>query len=339
VNQPKTYASASGNEGRKAAWLVARGLAGFAVLWLIFYGTYRTFPYLTSGAEVLYRSKLRQEMSGNMFPAHTHARRVLIFGDSKVMAGFIPFVFDSLATADGLSVSSYNSGYPARSEFVPQLKKMAENKSILPDILLLTKPWRSTQKQKGFDPFNPLPSDHEIADRIFPFRDLVRDTFTFLVASREHGGVRNYYRESRIDEARMLNDRGYYFITERNHYPNYILPDDFHLSTDRPEMAALRVADPASDELTELNAIIQENHIQCFYVPVYLRVGESAAAPDVDQAFADLLQRYTSCKLLGPDYYLYPNRMFSDPVHVNREGARIYTESVYRLLAKQILER
>jgi hypothetical protein len=337
VNQPKTNASASGNQGRKASWLVARGLAGFAVLWLIFYGMYRTFPYLTSGAEVLYLSKLRQEMSGNIFPANSHARRVLIFGDSKVMAGFIPSVFDSLATADGLNISSYNSGYPARSEFVPQLKKMAENKSNLPDILLLTRPWRPTQK--GFDPFNPLPSDHEIADRIFPFRYLVRDTFTFLVAAREHGGVLNYYRESRMDEARMLHDHGYYFITERSHYPNYILPDDFHLSSDQPEMVVPRVADPASDELTDLNAIIQENHIQCYYVPEYLRVGESAAAPEVDQAFAGLLRRYTSCKLLGPDYYLYPNRMFSDPVHVNREGAKIYTESVYRLLAKQILER
>jgi hypothetical protein len=339
VNHLKTYASASGNEGRKAAWLVARGLAGFAVLWLIFYWTYTTFPYLTSGAEVLYQSKLRQEMSGNIFPANSHARHVLIFGDSKVMAGFIPSVFDSLAAADGLNVSSYNSGYPARSEFVPQLKKMAENKSSLPDILLLTRPWRPAQKQKGFDPFNPLPSDHEIADRIFPFRYLVRDTFTFLVAAREHGGVRNYYRESRMDEARMLQDRGYYFITERSHYPNYILPDDFHLSTDRPEKADLRTADPASDELTELNAIIQENHIQCYYVPEYMRVGESAAAPEVDQAFADLLQRSTSCKLLGPDYYMYPNRMFSDPAHVNREGAKIYTESVYRLLAGQIRER
>jgi len=167
LNQPETSAvaaEASGNEGRKAAWLVARGLAGFTVLWLIFYGTYRTFPYLTSGAEVLYQSKLRQEMSGNMFPANTRARRVVIFGDSKIMAGFIPSVFDSLAAADGLSASSYNSGYPARSEFVPQLKKKAENKSDLPDILLLTKPWRPTPKQKGFDVFHPLPSDHEIAD-------------------------------------------------------------------------------------------------------------------------------------------------------------------------------
>jgi hypothetical protein len=337
VKKPVGGVKNSVNEGRKTAWLVARFLAGFAAIWLIFYGAFRTFPYLTSGAEVIYSSKLRQEMSGHIFPANSHTRRVMIFGDSRILAGFVPSLFDSLAAADGMSVSSYNSGYPGRSEFVSQLKQMARNKSNLPDVILLTTPWKSTVK--GFDPFHPISDDYEIAGQIFPFRDLPRDTFTFFSASREHGGVRNYYQEARMEDAKMLQDRGYYFIHARNHFTNFGLPNDFHLDSDQPGQVAVRTADPSSSELSELNAIIREHHIQCYFVPYYEREGRFAAAQEVDHPFADFLQRYTSCKLLGPDYYRYPNHVFADSVHLNREGATLYTEAVYRLLANKIMER
>jgi hypothetical protein len=220
---------------------------------------------------------------------------------------------------------------------VPQLKKLVENQSNVPDILLLTSPWDSTRA--GFSVFRPFPNDHDIVDRLFPFRYLLRDSFSFLISSREHGGVANFYREARLNHAKMLQDRGYYFISEQSHYANNSLPDDFHLGSDRPDRVDLRSADVNSRELSELNAIIREHHIQCYFVPVYERANEAAPAPGIDRPFAELLERYTSCKMLGPDYYLYPNHMFSDVVHLNPEGARVYTEALYRLLAKPVLER
>jgi len=325
------------NENSAAVWLVARGVAGFAVLWLLAYAVFRSFPYLTAGAEVVYQAKLRQEFSGQVFAANSNARRILIFGDSRVLAGFIPSRFDTLAAADGLSVSSYNSGYPAVAEFVTQLKRIASNSAATPNILLLTMPWKSASK--NFDPFHPLPDDHDIADRVFPFHFLIRDTASFFATAREHGGVQAFYRESRENEARMLRDRGYYFISEQSHFPNNRLPDTFHLDSDNPQWVFLRSADPESKELADLNAIILQHGIQCYYVPAYMRAGLAAAAPDVDEDFAALLQRYSSCKLLGPDYYLYPNHMFSDQNHLNSEGAAVYTEAIYRLLAQQLRER
>ena len=325
------------NDIRKAAWLAGRSLLGFAILWAMFYGLFRAFPYLSNGAEVIYRSKLDQELHGSIFPADQGARRVLIFGSSKVLAGFVPDLFDKLAAADGLNVTSYNSGYPALTVFVPQLKEMAQNKASVPNILLLTIPWQSTRGR--FNAFRPLPNDHDIVYRLFPFRDLLRDSFAFVTSSRGHGGLRSFYRESRSNEVKMREDRGYYFISEQSRYPNNSLPENFHLSSDRPDAINLRSADPNSNELAELNTIIQEHHIQCYFVPEYERVGEAAPPPAYDRAFENLLERYTSCKVLGPDYYLYPNHMFSDLRHLNREGARVYTEALYQLLAKPALER
>ncbi len=50
------------------------------------------------------------------------------------------------------------------------------------------------------------------------------------------------------------------------------------------------------------------------------------------QRFAAQVEQATPCKLLGPDYYLYPNRLFADQTHLNQAGARLYTEALFQLL-------
>jgi hypothetical protein len=325
------------NEVLSAAWLAARAFFVFAALWICFYALFRGFPYLSSGAEVIYRSKINQEAYGAVFPESSKGHRVLIFGDSKVLAGFVPSYFDRLSAVDGLNYYSYNSGDPARGSFVPQLEQMTKRESGVPSILLITLPWES--KHENLNVFQLLPDDHEIADRLFPFRFLVRDSFSFLVTSKDHGGPRQYYIESHSNDARMLEDRGYYFISEQSHYPHNNLPDDFHLGSDHPYTVVARTADASSSELDKLNGLVKANNIECYYVPTYARQGEWAPAPGVDLPFAELLRLHSSCKLLGPDYYLFPNRMFSDSVHLNQEGAKAYTLAIYQLLAKEMLVR
>lgn len=324
-------------EGRQIAWSVVKALFAFGLLWFFFYGIFRAFPYLSQGAAVIYRSKLKQEMHGTIYPANFTGRRVLIFGDSKVLAGFVPDLFDSLAASGGANVRSYNSGYPAHPGFVPEFRRMIQNKSSIPNVLLLTNPWAPADQ--GFDVFHPLPNDHDIAERLFPFRYLIRDSLSFLFTSRAHGGVLNFYRDARLNDANSIRDRGYYFIAEQSHFPHDSLPDDFHLSSDQPHQVSLRDADATSPELAQLNQIVREHHIQCYFVPYYMRTGQAAPAPAIDRPFGQLLSRSTSCTMLGPDYFLYPPRMFSDMTHLNREGAKVYTADIYRLVAKQLGER
>jgi len=336
VKQPCAALPRKRREGLSAAWLITRAWLVFAVFWVIFDVIFQAFPYLSSGSEVIYRSKLNQETNGSIFPESSNARRVLVFGDSEILVGFIPEYFDSLAAADGLNYYSYNSGYPARGFFVSQLETMVQRKSGVPNILLLTVPWRP--KQESFNLFHPLQADHDIADRLFPFRYLIRDTFSFLITSQGHGGPAKYYRESRLNDAKMLQDRGYYFISEQSHYPNDALPEDFHLASDQPNAVVMRTADGDSEELKELNRIIEEHNVQCYFVPAYTRVGQLGTPPKSDQAFADFLHHHSLCKVLGPDYVLYPNRMFSDAAHLNREGAKVYTKDIYELLAQEVID-
>ena len=77
-------------------------LLGFLVLCAFFDGLQRAFPYLATGSEVVFQAKLRDEARGAVFPEKTSATKVIVFGNSTILAGLVSKHFDELARADGL---------------------------------------------------------------------------------------------------------------------------------------------------------------------------------------------------------------------------------------------
>jgi len=322
------------------AMRATRGLSGlrwtvslFVILWLIFFGLYRRFPYVKNGSDVVFSAKLRWEASGPIFPADPQVLRVIIFGNSKILAGFMPSFFDQLAAAANIKVSSYNSGFPGSDLVLPPLRAMCE-RGQAPNVLLLTIPLRADPPRRSI--FHFLPDDHDIVEWLFPFRNLARDFSSFLLHAPSRGGVAAYYKEAEQDERIAIAQRGYYLISEQSNFPGGRLPDDFRLASDQPSTFSLRAAPMRSLQVTGLNHLVSQHQIRCYYVPYYLRIGEAAAPPSYDTQFGTLLERATSCKLLGPDYYLYPNRYFSDQTHLNREGAEVYTQALFSLVESKL---
>jgi hypothetical protein len=305
----------------------------FVVLWAAFYGVFRGLPYLKNGSDVVFSAKLQLEQKGEVFPADPSVTRVLIFGNSKILAGFVPAWFDQMSSANHLKVSSFNSGFPGSDLLLPPLRAMCA-RGQAPNVLLLTLPWSPDPPRLGV--FHFIADDHAVIDHLFPFRNLVRDLTAFLLNAPSHGGVTSYYRESEENERELVAERGYHLITEQSHFPGGRLPDDFHLASDQPTQRLPRVAPAQSTQAGQLNRLIQQYHMDCYYVPFYLRGGEAAAAAEYDAGFAAQLEHATSCKLLGPDYYLYPNRLFADQTHLNKTGARIYTEALFQLLKDRL---
>ena len=305
----------------------------FVVSWAAFYGLSRALPYLKNGSDVVFDAKLRWEEKGQVFPADPAVIRVLIFGNSKILAGFLPSRFDQMSSANHLNVVSFNSGFPGSDLFLPPLKAMCE-RGQAPHVLLLTLPWSDDPPRR--DIFHVILDDHAAIDLLFPFRNFLRDLTAFLLSAPGHGGVVSYYREAEENERGVIAQRGYHLITEQSHFPGGRLPDDFHLASDQPKQVNTRVAPSQSAQIHELNDLVQRYHMDCYYVPYYLRTGEAALADASDARFAALLQQATSCKLLGPDYYLYPSRFFSDQTHLNRAGAQVYTEALFQLLKDRL---
>jgi hypothetical protein len=305
----------------------------FAFLWLIFFALYRRFPYLKNGSDLVFRAKLQWEANGAIFPKDSRIVRVLIFGNSKILAGFVPSVFDQLAAAAGFQVSSFNSGFPGSDLVLPPLRVMCA-RGQAPNVLLLSLPWRADPPRRTILRF--LPDDHAVIETLFPFRNLIMDFTSFLMRAPANGGLAAYYRDAEQNESRVIAQRGYYLISEQSNFPDGRLPDDFRLASDQPNAILVRTAPPPGSEVVDLNRLVSQYRIHCYFVPFYLRLGEAAAAPAYDQRFATAVEQATACKLLGPDYYLYPNRYFSDQTHLNRAGAEIYTEALFRLIEDKL---
>jgi hypothetical protein len=328
VQTPPSIATAKRTTSSALGWTMVL----FALLWAAFYSLERWLPYLKNGSDVVFDAKLRWEQEGQIFPADPRVTRVLIFGNSKILAGFLPELFDQMSSEDHLNVSSFNSGFPGRDLFLPQLEAMCQ-RGQAPHILLMTLPWTPDPPRRGI--FHFVTDDHEVIDHLFPFRNLLRDLTAFLLSAPSHGGVLRYYRESQANERQVIAERGYHLITEQSRFPGGRLPDDFHLGSDLPMQRDPRVAPAESTQIGRLNQLIRQYHMDCYYVPYYLRDGEAAPAAEQDTAFAAQLQ-VTPCKLLGPDYYLYPNRLFADQTHLNEGGARVYTQALFQLLKDRL---
>jgi hypothetical protein len=146
----------------------------------------------------------------------------------------------------------------------------------------------------------------------------------------------SYYREAEENEREVIAERGYHLITEQSRFAGGRLPEDFHLDSDQPLQRLPRNAPSPSVQIAQLNQLIRQYHIDCYFVPFYLRNGEAAPAEARDARFAAQVEQATPCKLLGPDYYLYPNRLFADQTHLNEAGARIYTEALFQLLKDRL---
>jgi hypothetical protein len=308
-------------------------LSLFALLWAVFFVLYRRFPYLETGSDVVFGAKLRWEATGPIFPADPGVVRVLIFGNSKILAGFMPSIFDQTAAAHQLKVSSFNSGFPGSDLVLAPLETMC-SRAQAPNILLLTLPLRPDPPRRTL--FRFIQDDHAVIERLFPFRNLARDLSNFFLRAPSHGGVAGYYREAEQAQRDAIAQRGYYLISEQSDFPRGRLPDDFHVSSDQPDTVLTRSWPRLSQEVTQLNQIIQRYHIHCYYVPFYLRIGEAATAPGYDQPFANSVQQATPCQVIGPDYYLYPNKFFSDQTHLNRAGAQVYTKTLFQLVETKL---
>jgi hypothetical protein len=321
--------------GPKSALIL---LAGFLILWCAFFGLYSATPYLRNASDVVKFAKQKYVSGGEAFPESATATKIAVFGNSKVLSGFIPDEFDRLASRDGNRTYSYNAGFPSQSEseFIDELETMTD-RGVSPDIVLLAYTWES--KPRHLSPFKLSSDDNHLANAIFPFRFFARNLSRFAVSSKRFGGLRAFYLKTKAASDRVLRSRGYYFIEELSQFPNNRLPSTYTLPSDHPNAVTPRNPDFNSAELDRLNRVIEKHHIRCLFIPEHARSTAAAPASSNDAEFAGSLAQHSTCRTLGPDYFSYSPVLYSDDLHLNPEGARGYTEDLYKLVSPYLLRR
>ncbi len=311
-------------------------LLGFVLLWCCFYLFYKGFPYVRPGADQVTEFKLRLVREGHPFSSGHKRLRMMAFGDSKTLAGFVPDVFERTMALEGIAVESYNLGLPGDVKYVSRLETLIA-RGEAPDVALLSFAWPDTDEAKP-DAFHFIADDDVVMTRIFPFRRLPRDLFVFAGLARARGGALAFYREAESILRQVETDRGYYFISGQSHYPGDRLPDDYKDADDTPALAEVRHAATNTETFRRLSRELADHHIRCVFTPRYFREGQRAPVPDSNTALAATLKGSATFTQAGPDYYLYPNRYFSDTAHLNREGAAIYTRQLGELMAGWLRE-
>lgn len=273
------------------------------------------------------------------------ATNIVSLGDSRVLAGMIPDVFDA---AVGRGVYSTNLALPALP-IGPDLYVLRDyvERSGAPAFVILY--LRPTGKEEVF--FDHYANQGSTLAEVLSYAFERRDTGVLMSRLNPMAMYDYPFREwlrdailrpQAIDALRasneaivtqMLLDRGYYNIREQQLFSNGRVPDDFETSPWPPEEPFELDDDPYMPAFFEY-ARAQGIHVLLVEVPSRRPLAaERNAMPNY---YRDALERYANVRMAKEAWRVkkYPNRLFSDVTHVNPEGAALFT----RRVAEEFLE-
>lgn len=309
----------------------AAGLFVFLICYVLLFCLHANFPYIESGVSRITRLKHDIALNGSPFKS-SNGLKVMVFGNSKVLSGFIPSQFDRELAARGMApVESYNFGLPGDDRFVSDFENMVARGNV-PDVVLVSIPWPAAPEPSP-NLFHFAEHEQKIMDRLFPFRKLPRDFLIMAsLADWNPSAFHDQYVNNETILRQMEIDRGYYFIARESHYKNDELPADLRFPTDTPYTKLHRDI-PMGPIFDHLMALFAAHKVKCLFIPTYFREGQYAPADAVRSATHQNFGSSPDMDVLGPDYFLYPNRLFSDFNHMNPQGAETYTHDVATLVA------
>ncbi len=158
----------------------------------------RLLPGIRPGMTLVVEAKYRYVTSHAVFEKESPIR-LMIFGDSRVLSGFQPQLFDSLS---GGRVESFNMGLPGIRGYVPTLARVLRQSVNRPTHVLITKPWEPSPPPWWMR----LKDDEFINERVFPFKNLLRGlSAIMLIRGRTRGGFWNFYEEGLQNAGEILS--------------------------------------------------------------------------------------------------------------------------------------
>ena len=269
-------------------------------------------------------SEKRQWLQSTSIFSTTKIPRVVFFGSSRGLAGFIPETFDALA---GRRVESINFAHQGGGrEVVSYLEQMMQldNK---PTHVILSQCLQAKSKDYG-----TWRDDDWIMSRLFPFRRFARAVVLWVVKSISGDGFLETLKGSDQAIADLRQARGYHFIAQLSMFPDHQLPSDLMTSADRPEDIVSRPCTPEDPEFVKLRKLKNQYGFRVIVAPTAVRENSLAEAVEIDS------WEHADITVAGPYYWRLPSKYFADFKHLNRAGAELYTKRLWELLAPELLD-
>ncbi|MEI8197859.1 MAG: hypothetical protein WCI73_18340 [Phycisphaerae bacterium] len=320
-----------------ALTLLVLGAANAALTWAVW--SYKPHHLVVLEAK-------RAAVRDGRFATRAGAVPVLFFGNSITLAGLQPQVFDTLS---GHATDSWNLGLPAlpiSAHYYVLRDYLARNPAPGYIVLQLAvddgnNPYFDNACE-GAGPLEILalacytPYHRILLNYFNPrqrYSDAVNQMAYDAVFARAH--LADHVAQARRVAAEAIAERGYYLI-QAQAYPDGRLPDDFAIHNPEPRPAPTPDFNVAQDSYVEaFFQLAQAHQFQVLLIepPVLANTHTARAAPA--PYYRTLLDRYPNAHL-APDGWrsrLYEPALFADPVHLNRAGAAVFTNDVYRQFA------
>ena len=297
------------------------------------------------GAALVCETKRQMIRSGTIH-YEKNKDNVLFLGTSRILAGISPTYFDEL---NGGKTYSYNLALPglpiSSAYFVLQdyLEKNPPPQYVVMQLYInrcrsctlynyyavqgLTKP------AEIFSLFEHLTNKAIIFNYIFPFRIYKFHTARYIFDSIfMPGRIRSIRKKNNAILNRMIENKGYYFIEEQAVAADNMLPGDF--IDDNAGGESINKAssyDPFVDPYVKMFFdLAHKSGIKVLLIQPAYRENQYLQYEEMPLQYAILLKQYNNVRIASEGWKLkfYENRFFSDPTHLNKDGAQQYTKEI-----------
>lgn len=271
---------------------------------------------------------------------------VLFLGTSRILAGIAPIYFDEL---NGGKTFSYNlalPGLPISSAYFVLRDYLERNPTPQYVVMqLYINMCRScnlynyyvvqglVKPSEIFSLFKNMDNKAIIFNYIFPFRMYKFHTARYFFDSIfMPGRIRSIRKKNNAILNRMIENRGYYFIEEQA-MANNILPDDFAEEGRGGESINKASSyNPFVDPYVKMFFDLARDHgVKVLLIEPPYRERQFLQNEEMPLQYEMVLAEYNNVAVAkeGWKLKLYENHFFSDPTHLNKEGAQRYTGEIY----------
>jgi hypothetical protein len=265
---------------------------------------------------------------------------IFFMGNSQIMAGIVPKKFDEMTGGKTFSWNLALPALPIAPHYFELRDYLAANKA--PDIIILNVTPFSSPPYALFPRYAVQGADG--FGEIFSYFQNQSDTtvlWNYLFPVRLYGtkfleySIDLTFNRHQVDAmrekndaiiAQMLKDRGYYCIRDT------ALADDYQ---DSPEIAASVKSDKLlfdQDPYIPLFFnLAQQNHIRILLIEPPLPPHRTTNRTDLGAQYKKLMREYPATVFAAPEGWnipRYPEKLFGDPMHLNRAGAAQFTAAV-----------
>ena len=302
----------------------------------------RSSKVYKDGASIVCAQK-RIAVRENKWNASEEKPNVLYFGASGILSALIPEVFDSIMNQQTYSMNLALPALPIGAYYHYLLDYLDNNPA--PEFIIMTyhvdgEPVLlfNTYGNQGINfprevvsYFMNRSDKNQTVNYLLPFHVYWKSLFRYFynsVFNPSHIKATRKKNERIVQD--MIQERGYYFIREQARFPDGKLPDDYKEESDCSD-CELKIFDPDSDiYVDKFFSLTEELDIEVMLISYPVREGVFKQFEAIPEPIRKLVDRYENISIPEEGWKLpfYPNKYFSDPHHLNKSGALLFTREV-----------